>query len=64
MNDKTGEIRHMTAEEAAALNRIADPVKDGQWFDVSNLSENERLKLAGMSRAARRKHFALQRRAK
>lgn len=54
MNDKTGEIRPMTAEEAARLNSIADPKKDGLWHDVSALSEPERKRLQGMNRRNRK----------
>lgn len=54
MNDKTGEIRNMTAEEAALLNSITDPRKDGRWYDVSALGEPVRKRLQGMNRRNRK----------
>jgi hypothetical protein len=64
MNDRTGEIRELTPEEAARVNALGDPKLDGTWHDVSHLSENERLMLQGMNRKDRRAYFAKQRKAK
>ena len=60
MNDNTGEIRKMTPEEAAALNRVT-AIDEGRWHDVSDLTENERLRLQGLNRKDRRAYFAKQR---
>lgn len=65
MNDRTGEIRNMDPEEARRLNEeLARMRSPEQWHDVTDLSEDERLKLQGMNRKERRAYFARQRRSK
>ena len=57
MNDKTGEIRQMTPEEAAELNRAYDenPLYKGGCGKWVPLTETEARIVGPMSRAERRR---------